>query len=203
MSTPEGRGLDIDPDNKQDWDKLVSRARTAVLKDIETRTGAQISAHIIKELVNTPATWKTAFNLDKGAILGLSHSFFNVLSFRPSTKHANIKGLYFVGASTHPGTGVPIVLAGSRITSEQVLHDCGVTIPWGQAASTKEKTAVKEGREIDKVQSGPLLSWLHVVAILMAVVALGLQWVIIARSPPRRMGSTMRGQGSHLKSVPR
>jgi len=203
MSTPEGRGLDIDPDNQQDWDKLVSRARTAVLKDVETRTGAQISKHIIKELVNTPATWKTAFNLDKGAILGLSHSFFNVLSFRPSTKHAKINGLYFVGASTHPGTGVPIVLAGSRITSEQVLHDCGLPVPWGQAASTKEKQAVKEGREIDKVHLRPLLSWLHVVAILMALVALGLQWVIIAKSPPRGNRIETRISESHWKNVPR
>lgn len=214
MSSAEGgRGLDIDPDNPQDWEALVSRARSAVLKDIETRTGAKIGPHIIKELLNTPATWKDAFNLDKGAILGLSHSFFNVLSFRPSTKHASINGLYFVGASTHPGTGVPIVLAGSRITSEQVLHDAGVSVPWGKAPSMREKQKVDKGREIDRVQSGPLLSWLHIVAILLAVGALALQWAIIVNSPPRGGGGGV-GQGrmeakeglqggSHRVNVPR
>ena len=109
------------PHSAQDWDAMVARARDAVLETIRVRTGADIRPHIYSEMVNTPSSWKETFNLDKGAILGLSHSFFNVLSFRPKTKHASIKDLYFVGASTHPGTGVPIVLAGSKITSSQIL----------------------------------------------------------------------------------
>jgi phytoene desaturase (3,4-didehydrolycopene-forming) len=63
------------------------------------------------------------FNLDRGAILGLSHSFFNVLSFRPSIRHFGIQGLYFVGASTHPGAGVPVALSSAKIVAENVLAD--------------------------------------------------------------------------------
>lgn len=124
------RGLN--PRGGQDWDAMVSKARNAVFATVRSRTGVDLKAHVLKEIINTPASWKERFNLDRGAILGLSHSFFNVLSFRPRTRHANIKDLYFVGASTHPGTGVPIVLAGSKITTGQILGDLGMPTPWPQ-----------------------------------------------------------------------
>lgn len=120
----------LNANSQQDWDAMVSKARNAVVDTIKARCGVDVSQHIVNELINTPATWKEKFNLDKGAILGLSHSFFNVLSFRPNTKHDTISGLYFVGASTHPGTGVPIVLAGSKITSDQILDDYRMIKPW-------------------------------------------------------------------------
>jgi len=120
----------LNPNSQQDWDAMVSKARNAVFDTIKARLGVDMKVHIVNELLNTPATWKEKFNLDKGAILGLSHSFFNVLSFRPNTKHDTISALYFVGASTHPGTGVPIVLAGSKITSDQILDDYGMMKPW-------------------------------------------------------------------------
>lgn len=116
--------------SQQDWDAMVAKARNAVFDTMKARLGVDMKSHIAHEMINTPATWKEKFNLDKGAILGLSHSFFNVLSFRPNTKHDSIKGLYFVGASTHPGTGVPIVLAGSKITADQILDDYKMVKPW-------------------------------------------------------------------------
>jgi phytoene dehydrogenase-like protein len=67
----------------QDWPAMVNTARETVIRTVEARTGASLRSHIIHEIVNSPTTWKEKFNLDKGAILGLSHSFFNVLSFRP------------------------------------------------------------------------------------------------------------------------
>jgi phytoene desaturase (3,4-didehydrolycopene-forming) len=122
------RGLN--PQNAQDWQAMVSKARHAVCETIRLRTGADLESHVAHEIVNTPGSWKERFNLDRGAILGLSHSFFNVLSFRPKTKHPDLGSLYFVGASTHPGTGVPIVLCGSKITTEQILDDLGMDKPW-------------------------------------------------------------------------
>ncbi|EEU37065.1 uncharacterized protein NECHADRAFT_97347 [Fusarium vanettenii 77-13-4] len=109
----------------QDWDSMVSLARETIIATIQSRIGVDLSPLIKHEIINTPYTWKDKFNLDKGAILGLSHSFFNVLSFRPGTQHSQFKNLYFVGASTHPGTGVPICLAGSKIVAEQILENAG------------------------------------------------------------------------------
>ncbi|KAJ5667366.1 Phytoene desaturase [Penicillium longicatenatum] len=114
--------------NPQDWNYLINHARDVVLKTIESRTGASgFRGSIIEESIETPTSWKVKFNLDRGAILGLSHSFFNVLSFRPSIRHFGIQGLYFVGASTHPGAGVPVALSSAKIVAENVLADASET----------------------------------------------------------------------------
>ncbi|KAA6408238.1 MAG: phytoene dehydrogenase [Lasallia pustulata] len=162
----EGKGVPI-----QDWDAMVAKARRTVFSTIEARTGAtDLAGSLVKEIVNTPQSWKEAFNLDKGAILGLSHSFFNVLSFRPSTKHPSIEGLHFVGASTHPGTGVPICLAGSKVTSEQVLEGFGMAKPWGgMALGRMEKGVVKD---IDRVHALPLLSNFHIALLILVLMLL-------------------------------
>lgn len=160
------------PGLTQDWDTMVATARSTILKTIETRLKISLSPHIIEESINTPPTWKDAFNLDRGAILGLSHSFFNVLSFRPKTKHRSIEDLYFVGASTHPGTGVPIVLAGAKLVSEQILEKLGGNsrIPW---AGTEGKPESKSSSPLDREHKG--LNWVviqWVAAILVLVAAL-------------------------------
>ncbi|KAL1618188.1 hypothetical protein SLS54_007429 [Diplodia seriata] len=159
----------------QDWPRMLSLARATVLRTVLARTGADLAPLIAHERVNTPADWEQRFNLDRGAILGLSHSFFNVLSFRPKTRHPSVKGLYFVGASTHPGTGVPICLAGSKITAEQVVGDDGGAVPWGGSeGKIMEKTKKGVGREgIDRVEGGGgCFVWLllQIAVLLLAVV---------------------------------
>lgn len=132
------------PADEQRWEQIVQRARAAVLSCISARTGCpNLQSSIAHEIVNTPLTWENKFNLDKGAILGLSHNFFNVLWFRPQTKAPELESTYFVGASTHPGTGVPIVLAGAKITAEQILGDLGMVAPWS-----------KDGRKVRGLSEG-------------------------------------------------
>ncbi|KAK6526736.1 hypothetical protein TWF281_009938 [Arthrobotrys megalospora] len=126
-----GKGLS----GTDDWDRIVNRVRDLVINTIEKRTGARnLKEAIASERVNTPITWQERFNVEKGGILGLSLDFWNALAFRPKTKHSTISGVYFVGASTHPGTGVPVCLAGAKITTEQILDDLKVGKPWSPAA---------------------------------------------------------------------
>lgn len=128
------RGEDADelPGKQElDWPDLVAQSRDRIIATIEARTGcANLKDLIIEESVNTPYDWEERFNLDKGAILGLGHGVFNVLAMRPRTRAKDVKNCFFVGASTHPGTGVPIVLAGAKLTCEQVLQELGEEVPW-------------------------------------------------------------------------
>lgn len=142
----------VENSSKQNWDTMVSSARDTILDTIEKRLNISIRPHILHESVNTPLSWKSTFNLDRGAILGLSHSFFNVLYFRPKTRHSKIGNLHFVGASTHPGTGVPIVLAGAKMVSEDVLASNQQNAPWTKG----EGKPHGEIRTLDKVHY-PLL----------------------------------------------
>ncbi|KAI0885979.1 phytoene desaturase [Annulohypoxylon maeteangense] len=162
----------------QDWPALISQARTAVLSTISARTGcAPLQASIIHESVNDPLTWEARFNLDKGSILGLGHGFFNVLSFRPSTRARGLKNAYFVGASTHPGTGVPIVLAGAKITAEQILGDFGMDVPWRGRGD--EGVGRKRGElgTLDKIERpSSVVSVVVVCSLLVLVLALMLRY---------------------------
>ncbi|POV96306.1 hypothetical protein PSTT_15717 [Puccinia striiformis] len=120
------------------WEKIVSHAREFVLHTMENtilqpgdlKEGERFSDLIEAESMNTPHTWEKDLNLFKGSILGLSHNIFQVINFRPHIKHDTIDKMYFVGASTHPGTGVPVVACGSKLTAEKVLNDLKVKIPW-------------------------------------------------------------------------
>ncbi|MCJ1285904.1 ATP-binding cassette transporter CGR1 [Xylographa opegraphella] len=172
-----GTGLSPSHPYNQDWATMVAKARETVISTVRDRTGADIGAALVHEIVNTPTSWKETFNLDKGAILGLSHSFFNVLSFRPKTKHARYEDLFFVGASTHPGTGVPICLAGAKITSEQVLLASGVRCPWTAAdAVAKGKGGGAGVKDIDRIQAGPVLSNVHIVVLVLVLLVLSVLW---------------------------
>jgi phytoene dehydrogenase-like protein len=105
---------------------LVDRARETVFKRLESEMGiSDLRENIKFEIINTPLTWKKKFNLVKGAAFGLSHNFWQVGFLRPQNRHAKYKNMYFAGASTHPGTGLPIVLLSARLTTERILKEMG------------------------------------------------------------------------------
>lgn len=93
----------------QDWDKLLSKAREFIIKTLSERLEIPDFKYLIdSEEVNTPMVWQEKFGLWNGSALGLSHNIFQVCWFRPSPSHNRYSNVYFVGASTQPGTGVPI-----------------------------------------------------------------------------------------------
>jgi phytoene dehydrogenase-like protein len=81
------------------------------------------------EVSYTPCDWLSNYNLAKGAAFGLSHSFLQVGYLRPHNRHRRYGNLYFVGSSTHPGTGLPMVLLSARLTTERILKEVGVPYP--------------------------------------------------------------------------
>jgi phytoene desaturase len=114
----------LDETQDQDWDTLINRARQSIFERIEKEMGiTDLKEHIKFEIMNTPITWKQKYNLEKGAAFGLSHNFWQVGYLRPRNRHAQFKNLYFTGASTHPGTGLPIVLLSARLTTERILKE--------------------------------------------------------------------------------
>lgn len=113
--------------NKDRFDELIKKARIQVIQLIEERLKIENFESLIEgEMINDPRTWNEKFNLWKGSILGLSHNIPQVLYFRPGTRSHLFKNLYFVGASAHPGTGVPIVLCGAKLVEKQILEDLGI-----------------------------------------------------------------------------
>ncbi len=116
----------LDENRHQDWDAMVTHARQKVLEKLAKEMNIRdLTDHLKFEIVHTPKIWKEKFNLVKGAAFGLSHNFWQVGYLRPHNRHAKYKNLYFAGASTHPGTGLPIVLLSARLTTERILKEMG------------------------------------------------------------------------------
>jgi phytoene desaturase len=112
----------------QDWDALQARARSAVIHRLAASTGiVDLEQHLKCEVSYTPQDWLSLFNLAKGAAFGLSHNFMQVGYLRPHNRHHTYRNLYFVGSSTHPGTGLPMVLLSARLTTERILKESGVS----------------------------------------------------------------------------
>jgi len=114
----------LDARSQQDWDAMVARARQTVFARLAKELGAtDLESHIKFEIVYQPKTWKERFNLVNGSAFGLSHNFWQVGYLRPHNRHKKYKNMYFAGASTHPGTGLPIVLLSARLTTERILKE--------------------------------------------------------------------------------
>ena len=114
----------LDETNGQDWEALVKRARQTVFDRFADQVGINdLPEHIKFEIAYTPRDWQEKFNLKKGAAFGLSHNFNQVGYLRPQNRHRRYKNLYFAGASTHPGTGLPIVLLSAKLTTERILRE--------------------------------------------------------------------------------
>ncbi len=116
----------LDAASEQDWEERVNRARQTVFERLSREMCIDdLESHIKLEIVYQPEDWKERFNLEKGAAFGLSHNFWQVGYLRPQNRHKKYKNLYFAGASTHPGTGLPIVLLSAKLTTERILMEKG------------------------------------------------------------------------------
>jgi phytoene desaturase len=111
---------DIDDQHPQDWPGMQQRARDAIYKRLSALGIGDLRARTQFEESIAPLDYRDQLNLVKGAAFGLSHNFMQVGYLRPHNRHARYGNLYFVGASTHPGTGLPIVLLSAKLVEERV-----------------------------------------------------------------------------------
>ncbi len=113
----------LDEKKQQDWEALKTRARKAALDRLADLGVTDIEQHIKFEISRTAHDWQRMYNLAKGAAFGLGHNFWQVGYLRPQNRHRRYRNLYFAGASTHPGTGLPIVLLSARLTTERITKE--------------------------------------------------------------------------------
>jgi phytoene desaturase len=73
-------------------------------------------------VIRTPKTWRDEYHLDKGATFGLAHDFMQSVCFRPDNRSKVNPHLYFVGASTVPGNGLPMVLISAELVEKRLLE---------------------------------------------------------------------------------
>lgn len=111
--------------NKIIWDsKRISSTRDAIINQLKKVRGLEdIEENIIYEDYLTPVDLKNRFNSYYGTAFGLSHKLSQTAYLRPHIKSKEIKGLYYIGSSTHPGNGVSVIIDGSKLISNQINKD--------------------------------------------------------------------------------
>jgi phytoene desaturase len=113
----------LDDRGEQDWRMLRDQARQAVFNRLATLGITDLEAHLKFETNYTPLSWRKRYNLMKGSTHGLCHNLTQLGYLRPQNRHPRYHNLYFVGASTHPGTGVPTALVSARLVARRVIEE--------------------------------------------------------------------------------
>ena len=107
---------------KKNWADAETLANE-IIEDLGQRVGFDIANNIMTKTVLTPVEWQDMFNLYRGSGLGLAHGLKQIGALRPANRDEQFKNVYYVGASMHPGTGLPIVVIGSRLVTERILNE--------------------------------------------------------------------------------
>lgn len=96
------------------------RLREIVFKRIGETLGAEVVELTEVDHKFCPQDFISRYNIKYGATFGLAHTLRQSAFFRPPNQDQQTRGLYFVGASTQPGGGLPPVLASSRIVADLI-----------------------------------------------------------------------------------
>jgi phytoene desaturase len=126
VPVPHLRGTSVD------WEQDGAAFKEKVYDLLERRCGVG-REDIVYEKVRTPEDWKTEYNLEEGAGFGIGHGILQVGWFRPPMVSRTFPNVYFVGASTRPGTGVPLVTIGAKLVAERMGQELGVPATLGAA----------------------------------------------------------------------
>lgn len=107
---------------KNSWDDKEDLANN-IIEDLSKRIGFDVHSNILTKKILAPDDWEKMFNLYRGSGLGLAHDLNQVGAFRPKNKDEKFSNLYYVGASTTPGTGLPMVVISSKLVTERITNE--------------------------------------------------------------------------------
>ncbi|MBD3223320.1 MAG: phytoene desaturase [Caldithrix sp.] len=103
-----------------DWDSIGQEYRERVLMFLEDNYLPDLRENIVALHHIDPPHFQNTLNSYKGAAFATQPSLLQSAYFRPHSKSEEFENLYFVGAGTHPGAGVPAVLSSGKIAANLI-----------------------------------------------------------------------------------
>ena len=107
-------------DNGVDWAEEEPRYRAKMAKMLDERLIPGFRDRITEDVVFTPETFRDRYLSPFGAGFSIEPRILQSAWFRPHNHSEDVRNLYLVGASTHPGAGVPGVLMSARAMADSV-----------------------------------------------------------------------------------
>lgn len=119
-----------------DWQEIAERYRAAIEARLEQTVMPGLGESIVTSRIMTPQDFRDRLLSVNGAAFSLEPQLFQSAWFRPHNVSEEVDGLYLVGAGTHPGAGMPGVIASARVLdqvvpepAETARQRAAVTIP--------------------------------------------------------------------------
>jgi phytoene desaturase len=109
-----------------DWTREAEPFKNRIIDFLENSfgmTGLRQSIEVLEMF--TPDDFRTQLNSHLGNAFAIEPRLTQSAYFRPHNRSEDIERLYFVGAGTHPGGGVPGVMLSAEATRKCVLEDLG------------------------------------------------------------------------------
>jgi phytoene desaturase len=97
------------------WESLAEPFRKRIEARLEETVLPGLSSSIISSLMMTPQDFQDRLLSTKGAAFGMEPKLLQSAWFRPHNQSEDVKGLYLVGAGTHPGAGLPSVVSSAKV----------------------------------------------------------------------------------------
>jgi phytoene desaturase len=108
-----------------DWSVMGPKYRDRILDALEEHTLPGLRANLVTSRIFTPADFATELNAHLGSAFSLEPLLTQSAFFRVHNRDDQIHNLYFVGAGTHPGAGIPGVIGSAKATAGLMLADLG------------------------------------------------------------------------------
>ena len=105
-----------------DWRLQAEPYRCAIARHLEQTVLPDLQANVVTSRMMTPLDFQDRLQSLHGAAFGMEPVLSQSAWFRPHNRSEEIRGLYLVGAGTHPGAGVPGVLSSARVL-DSVIPD--------------------------------------------------------------------------------
>jgi phytoene desaturase len=106
-----------------DWAKKGPEYADKILSYLDQKILPDLKKHIVSLRIFTPEDFRTELNSHLGSAFSVEPILTQSAYFRTHNKDPFLKGLYFVGAGTHPGAGVPGVVNSAKATAAVIEAD--------------------------------------------------------------------------------
>jgi phytoene desaturase len=103
-----------------DWTNVVESYKNKIMAYLEDSLLPGLSDSIVTSKIMTPFDFKERYLAFNGAAFGIEPILTQSAWFRPHNQSEDIKGLYMVGAGTHPGAGIPGVLTSAKLLDKVI-----------------------------------------------------------------------------------
>ena len=100
----------------QDWEAIKDAYADRILESLD-RPGLVpgLRKHLVSKLIFTPLDFESQLDAYRGNAFGFEPILTQSAWFRPHNKSEDVRNLFFVGAGTHPGAGLPGVISSAKV----------------------------------------------------------------------------------------